>query len=84
MSFKSRLTSPHVRQHFLALVGFTEIPVGYARNRYLAPLAGCTCTFEGSHNTKVSFRVSGLNSFLLLSGCESSPGADLLWFLHVQ
>ena len=29
---KSRLTPPHVRQHFLAPVGFTEIPVRYARN----------------------------------------------------
>ena len=28
--------TPHVRRHFLALVGFTEIPVGYARNRGLA------------------------------------------------
>ena len=27
----SRLTSPHVRRHFLAPVVFTEIPVGYAR-----------------------------------------------------
>ena len=25
--------TPHVRQHFLAPVGFTEIPVGYARKR---------------------------------------------------
>ena len=29
-SYRS-LTHPQVRQHFLAPVGFTEIPVGYAR-----------------------------------------------------
>ena len=29
---ESSLTLPHVRRHFLAPVGFTEIPVGYARN----------------------------------------------------
>ena len=28
---ESRLTPPHVRRHFLAPVGFTEILVGYAR-----------------------------------------------------
>ena len=27
--------TPHVRRHFLAPVGFTEIPVGYARNLIL-------------------------------------------------
>ena len=26
---ESRLTPPHVRRHFLAPVGFTDIPVGY-------------------------------------------------------
>ena len=28
---------PHVRRHFLALAGFKEIPVGYARNSILLP-----------------------------------------------
>ena len=31
---ESRLTPTHVRQHFLALVEFTEIPVGYARKGF--------------------------------------------------
>ena len=37
-SCANRLTPPHVRQHFLALVGFMEIPIGYARNFYLTLL----------------------------------------------
>ena len=34
----SRLTLPHVRRHFLAPVGFREIPVGYARKDLSAPV----------------------------------------------
>ena len=32
---QSRLTPPHVRQHFLAQVGFTEIPDWYARSCFM-------------------------------------------------
>ena len=35
---ESCLTPPHLTIHFLALVGFTEIPVGYARNDSSAQL----------------------------------------------
>ena len=34
----SRLTLPHVRRHFLAPVGFREIPVGCARKNLSAPV----------------------------------------------
>ena len=34
--------TPHVRRHFLAPIGFTEIPVGYARKWLLDPMMLCT------------------------------------------
>ena len=39
--------TPHVRRHFLAPVGFTEIPVGYARKSVLSSIVITSLAEEG-------------------------------------
>ena len=48
---ESRLTPPHERRHFLAVVGFMEIPVGYGRSHFPSNVLTSTSSIGAEPNS---------------------------------